>query len=470
MDVPRKQERLQKPITIQFKSPLCCLVLLAAPLLKANQINKVGIRSPSSNTHYGPNAKSTLEVVHRHGPCNQLGKDKVNAPTITEILSHDQSRVNSIQTRLHFSSGKQSLRSSKITLPAKSGSSLGSGNYIVTVGLGTPKKDLSLFFDTGSDLTWTQCQPCAKYCYKQQETLFDPSTSNTYSNISCNSTLCSQLSSATGNSPGCSTSTCLYAIQYGDQSFSIGFFGKEKLTLTNSDVFDNFFFGCGQNNRGLFGSTAGLLGLGRDRLSVVSQTAQKYGQYFSYCLPSTSSRTGYLTFGKSGVPSSVTFTPLSNSQGQSFYFIDITAIIVGGTKLSISPTVFSNSGSIIDSGTVITRLPPAAYSALRAAFRQQMTKYPTAPALPILDTCYDLSNYTTVSIPKISFLFNGNVQVSLAFAGILYSGSASQVCLAFAGNSDASDVGIFGNVQQQTLNVVYDVAGGKIGFGQGGCS
>ncbi|KAK2970506.1 hypothetical protein RJ640_013578 [Escallonia rubra] len=418
----------------------------------------------------GPNTKSTLEVVHRHGPCNQLGKGEVNAPTISEILSHDQSRVNSIQSRLDLSSGKQSLRSSKTTLPAKSGSSLGAGNYIVTVGLGTPKKDLSLIFDTGSDLTWTQCQPCVKYCYKQQEPLLDPSTSNTYTNISCNSALCSQLGSATGNSPGCSTSTCLYAIQYGDQSFSIGFFGKEKLTLTNSDVFDNFFFGCGQNNRGLFGSTAGLLGLGRDKLSIVSQTAQKYGQFFSYCLPSTSSKTGYLTFGKSGVPSSVAFTPLSNSQGQSFYFIDVTAIIVGGTKLSISPTVFSNSGTIIDSGTVITRLPPAAYSALRAAFRQQMTKYPTAPALSILDTCYDLSKYTTVSIPTISFLFNGNVQVDLAFSGILYAGSASQVCLGFAGNSDASAVGIFGNVQQKTLNVVYDVAGGKLGFGPGGCS
>ncbi|KAK2967980.1 hypothetical protein RJ640_015425 [Escallonia rubra] len=132
--------------------------------------------------------------------------------------------------------------------------------------------------------------------------------------------------------------------------------------------------------------------------------------FFSYCLPSTSSKTGYLTFRKSGVPSSVAFTPLPNSQGQSFYFIDFTAIIVRGTKLSISPTVFSNSGTIIDSGTVITRLPPVAYNALRAVFRQQMAKYATTPALSILDTCYDLSKYTTVSIPKISFLFNGNVQ------------------------------------------------------------
>ncbi|KAL7165906.1 hypothetical protein ACSBR2_036721 [Camellia fascicularis] len=99
-----------------------------------------------------------------------------------------------------------------------------------------------------------------------------------------------------------------------------------------------------------------------------------------------------------------------------------------------------------------------------------MMQYPMPQALSILDTCYDLSKYSAVSIPKISFLFGDNIEVPLAANGILYAGSASQVCLAFAGNTAASDVGIFGNVQQQTLDVVYDVAGGKLGFGSGGCS
>jgi hypothetical protein len=33
---------------------------------------------------------------------------------------------------------------------------------------------------------------------------------------------------------------------------SVGFFGKERLTLAPTDVFDNFLFGCGLNNQGLF--------------------------------------------------------------------------------------------------------------------------------------------------------------------------------------------------------------------------
>ncbi|KAL0330903.1 UNVERIFIED_CONTAM: Aspartyl protease family protein [Sesamum angustifolium] len=322
--------------------------------------------------------QSTLQVVHRHGPCSQ---DKpTHAPPLSEILADDQSRVKSIQARLNPTSNTNQLKPNKdkfidrkANLPAQSGSSLSSGNYIVSVGLGTPKKTLSLIFDTGSDLTWTQCQPCVGSCYQQRDPIFNPSSSTSYSNVSCSSSQCAQLSSATGNDP-----QCLHDVRLRDT-----------------------------NNQGLFGKTAGLLGLGRDPLSIVSQTAQKYGKYFSYCLPSKSSSTGHLTLGKGGASTNVKFTPFASSQGTSFYFIKIIKISVGGQDLPISQTVFDTAGSIIDSGTVITRLPPGAYSALSTAFQQQMKKYPSAPAYSILDTCYDFSNYTTITIPTVSFTFGG---------------------------------------------------------------
>ncbi|GAB2276679.1 hypothetical protein Dimus_011395 [Dionaea muscipula] len=134
--------------------------------------------------------------------------------------------------------------------------------------------------------------------------------------------------------------------------------------------------------------------------------------------------------------------------------------------LSISPSVFSTAGTIIDSGTVITRLPPAAYTALRSTFKQLMSQYPSAPPISILDTCYDFSSYTNISVPKISLLFSGGAQWNLPIQGILDGSSISQVCLAFASNN----IGILGNTQQQTFNVIYDVAGGKLGFSPGGCS
>ncbi|KAL7584088.1 hypothetical protein Lser_V15G44382 [Lactuca serriola] len=425
--------------------------------LKLSTFISSAVCNPSTN---GEKRKGSLQMVHKHGPCSKFNEDMMKSLTLDEIFSHDQSRVDSILNKV-----RKEIQGSKTTLPAKSGSSIGTLNYIVTIGLGTPKKDFTLAFDTGSDLTWTQCQPCAGSCYSQQDPIFQPSTSSTYSNISCSSSECAQLDLAR-----CSSSTCVYRVGYGDGSFTIGFFAKDKLTLTSEDVIDDFFFGCGQDNEGLFVGVAGLFGLGRDKLSFVSQSADKYGKVFSYCLPSIDSSSGFLMFGSSGIGSNVVYTPLSASQDNSFYGLDLEAIYVKGNKLEINPTVFTTSGMIIDSGTVITRLPPTAYSALSEAFQAEMTQYPLTQGPSLFDTCYDFSNYENITIPKISVVWSGNVNVEIPPQGILIPVSNEVYCLAFAANQDDSDIGIFGNTQQQTLEVVYDVTAGRIGFGPGGCS
>ncbi|XP_047339543.1 aspartyl protease family protein At5g10770-like [Impatiens glandulifera] len=419
---------------------------------------------------------SSAKVVHRNGPCSKLtNNDKA---TVNEFLIQDESRVKSIHSRAKINSASKTNTplqdTDSISIPAKSGFSLGTRNFIVTVGLGTPKRDLSLIFDTGSDLIWTQCQPCEGTCYSQQEPIFDPSLSKSYKNVPCSSPQCSALISATGKQPRClsSTNTCTYGIQYGDRSLSVGYLATETLTLSPTDIFPNLYFGCGENNQGLFNGAAGLIGLGRDPLSLVSQTAGKYGKYFSYCLPSSSS-TGHLTFGKGKSNfANAKFTSLSsNSQLPSFYFIDIIGIKVGMKISPIPRSVFTNSGgTVIDSGTVITRLPPTAYTALKTEFRKQMSDYNLTNPRTLLDTCYDFSSYKSILVPKISFLFAGNVELSVPPNGIFFQASTAQVCLGFAGNTDDTSLGIFGNVQQQTLEVIYDVAGGKLGFAAGGCS
>ncbi|KAF7850872.1 hypothetical protein BT93_L4928 [Corymbia citriodora subsp. variegata] len=391
--------------------------------------------------------KSTLEVIHKHGPCSPLVQDPNPSNHIT-VLLQDESRVKWIQSQ--SSNSSDGLKASAaVRLPAKFGITIGTANYVVTIGLGTPKQDLTLIFDTGSPLTWTQCEPCIGPCYTQSKPIFNPSQSSSYSNILCTSTSCSQLASR-GLRSGCSGSTCQYSIGYGDQSSSMGFF----------------------NNQGLFRGAAGLIGLSDDKISIVEQTAAKYGKYFSYCLPSSPSYTGHLTFGKDGgAVSSVSFTPLSTvPRSSQFYGISILGITVGGNRLSIPSTVFSSGGAIIDSGTVITRLPPTAYSALRTAFRNAMANYTMAPALNILDTCYDFSKESTITVPLITFSFAGRVDVDLDPNGIFFVAKASQVCLAFAPNRADSNLGIYGNTQQKTFEVVYDVAGRKLGFGSNGCS
>ncbi|XP_058113117.1 aspartyl protease family protein At5g10770-like [Magnolia sinica] len=403
-----------------------------------------------------------LKIIHKHGPCSPITGQKA---TTLEIIQRDESRVNWIQSQLTDDSSRLNVQD--ITLPAHLGTSLRTSNYIVTVGFGTPKKEMTLEFDTGSDLTWIQCQPCAGSCYPQQQPIFNPSDSSSYLNLSCSSTQCSQLSLAAG----CSSSTCIYFTAYGDGSNSTGFFANDTLSLTQSDVFPSFLFGCGQQNTGLFGNTAGLLGLGQGVLSLVSQTASKMGRVFSYCLPPTSSSTGYLTLGPNAIPSGIEFTPLiTNASSPTFYFLNMTGMRVGGQALPIPASTFASPGTIIDSGTVISRLPPSAYTALRSAFRQGMSNYALLSPASIFDTCYDFSGPGNITVPTITLSFEGGVDVEVDFSGIIVPVNQTVGCLAFAGNANAGIWTIIGNRQQRTFDVVYDVAGGRVGFGPGGCS
>ncbi|CAN8256698.1 unnamed protein product [Cochlearia groenlandica] len=424
---------------------------------------------PSSSSS-SSNRKSSLDVVHRHGPCSRLGNSRAASIDLAEILRHDQARVNSIHSKLSKKPKDQAWQTQATTLPAKSGRPLGTGNYYVTVGIGTPKNDVSLVFDTGSDLTWTQCKPCRGSCYSQKEPIFDPSSSSSYSNISCSSPVCDTLTSE-GLSKQCSPSNCLYGTAYGDKSFTTGTLAKEKFTLTTSNVVDGVTFGCGENNQGLFKGTAGLLGLGRGKFSFPSQTTTTYNNIFSYCLPSSSDKVGHLTFGSEEISNSVKYTPISSSSSTTFYGLDIEAISVGDQKLDIPLTVFSSPGAIIDSGTVITRLPPKAYVALRTAFKEKMSNYKaSSKQSSLLDTCYDFTGLETVDIPNLSFTFGGGTVVDLDMNGVLAPYDISQVCLAFAGNDNDNDTAIFGNTQQKTLEVVHDGPGGRVGFAPNGCS
>ncbi|XP_054797537.1 aspartyl protease family protein At5g10770-like [Prosopis cineraria] len=428
----------------------------------------------------GLKKNSSLEVIQRHGPCSELKHGKANPKTIPthfDILTEDQARVASIHSMLsirRFNRGNMKQLDST-NIPVKSGLPINTGGYIVTVGLGSPKTNLSLIVDTGSDLTWTQCKPCMVKCYNQQEPIFDPSKSTTYSQIKCSSSsMCNQILS-TASDQECAESnsagTCIYETRYMDKSFSVGFLSKERLTIAADNTFDNFLFGCGQNNLGiLFGGAAGLLGLGRQPISVVQQTAKAYNKVFSYCLPSTPSDIGHLTFGSDGVSNNVQYTPITTIPNlTSFYSINITGIVVDGTNLSSITSTLSSAKAIIDIGTFITRLPPSVYTALRSEIQRRMAMYPMVSKLEILDTCYDLSGYKTVTIPKMSLVFGGEVKLDLDASGIFFAVSPKQVCLAFAANEIVEDLIILGSVQQKTIEVVTDLNAERLGFSPAGC-
>ncbi|KAI3433266.1 ABC transporter domain-containing protein [Psidium guajava] len=235
------------------------------------------------------------------------------------IFLRDQARVRSMNTLGQSRPLNAGNYDDHTQLP-KHGGSPGAGEFVVTVGLGTPKVNLTLIFDTGSDITWTQCHPCPS-CYHQKGPLFEPSESTTSSK------------------PPCSTSKCTYSIDYADGSHSDGYYVRDLLTLTPKYKLPNFIFGCGQNNSHDFGTTAGMLGLGQGRPTLISQISSKFSPIFCYCIPSSESTNGYLHFGPDALRYCQTdsYTPIiSDPKNPSFYFVNLVGIAFGNQKFSLS--------------------------------------------------------------------------------------------------------------------------------------
>eukprot|EP00253_Pinus_taeda_P028845 PITA_28845 len=411
-----------------------------------------------------------IRLDHIHGACSPLRPMNSSSwiDLVSQTLERDNNRLNTISRSRN--SGTYSPMSN---VPLQPGSKVGTGNYILTAGFGTPAKNMLLIIDTGSDVTWIQCNLCSD-CYSQVDPVFDPEQSSSYKRLSCDSAACTELTTSEGNQNPCSVGGCVYEVVYGDGSSTQGDFSVETFTLA-SDSFQSFAFGCGHSNTGSFQGSAGLLGLGQTALGFPSQTKSKYGGQFSYCLPDfgSSTSTGSFSVGRGSIPATAVFTPLvSNSISPSYYFVGLSDISVGGQSLSIPPAVLGRGGTIVDSGTVITRLVPQAYNALKTSFRSQTQDLPSAQPYSIFDTCYDLSGYSQVRVPTITFHFQNNADVSVSALGILFpvKSDGSQVCLAFAPPPQSDSFNIIGNFQQQQMQVAFDTAGGRIGFASGSCA
>nr|DAD36247.1 TPA_asm: hypothetical protein HUJ06_006887 [Nelumbo nucifera] len=382
-------------------------------------------------------------------------------------LERDAARVESLSTMAAgappvTSRNATRSRGNGFSSSVISGLSQGSGEYFTRIGVGTPPRYVYMVLDTGSDIVWIQCAPCRK-CYTQADPMFDPKKSRSFAGVSCGSPLCRRLDVS-----GCSQQRlCLYQVSYGDGSFTVGEFSTETLTFRGTKV-GNVALGCGHDNEGLFVGAAGLLGLGRGKLSFPSQAGRRFGRKFSYCLVDRQAA--------AVKPSSAVFTPmLTNPRLDTFYYVELIGISVGGVRVpGITASLFKmdsagNGGVIIDSGTSVTRLTRPAYVALRDAFRAGAIQLKRAEGFSLFDTCYDLSGKTVVKVPTVVMHFRGGADLSLPAANYLIPVDSNGIfCFAFAGTT--SGLSIVGNIQQQGFRVVFDGASSRIGFAAHGCA
>ncbi|WCJ21988.1 Eukaryotic aspartyl protease family protein [Euphorbia peplus] len=390
-------------------------------------------------------------------------------------LERDSARVNAITTRVELivnGISKSDLKPLEteilpqdLSTPITSGTSQGSGEYFTRVGVGSPAKEMYMVLDTGSDVNWIQCQPCSD-CYQQADPIFTPSASSTYSPLTCDSEQCNALQMSS-----CRSGRCVYQVNYGDGSFTFGDFVTETVSFGKSGGVNNIAIGCGHDNEGLFVGAAGLVGLGGGPLSLTNQLK---ATSFSYCLVNRdSSASSTLDFNSGPVGDPVVAPLLKSSKIDTFYYVGLTGMSVGGHALSIPETVFrlddsGNGGVIVDCGTAITRLQTQAYNSLRDAFVSMTPNLKATSGVALFDTCYDLSGQTSVKVPTVSFQFAEGKSWDLPAANYLIPvDGTGTYCFAFAPTS--SSLSIIGNVQQQGTRVSFDLANNRVGFSSNKC-
>ena len=421
------------------------------------------------DSDYNGNA-STVRFLLAH-------REAFAAPNATaaQLLAHRLARDAARAEAISVSARNVTRAGGGFSAPVVSGLAQGSGEYFASVGVGTPPTPALLVLDTGSDVVWLQCAPC-RQCYAQSGRVFDPRRSRSYAAVRCGAPPCRGLDAGGGGGCDRRRGTCLYQVAYGDGSVTAGDLATETLWFARGARVPRVAVGCGHDNEGLFVAAAGLLGLGRGRLSLPTQTARRYGRRFSYCLvdrtssssslnrPSATPRSSTLTFGAGAVPGRASFTPMvSNPRMATFYYVRVVGFSVGGARvrgvgersLRLDPST-GRGGVILDSGTSVTRLARPVYVAVREAFRAAAGGLRLAPGgFSLFDTCYDLRGRRVVKVPTVSVHLAGGAEVALPPENYLIPvDTRGTFCLALAGTDGG--VSIVGNIQQQGFRVVFD--------------
>lgn len=407
---------------------------------------------------------SGLSVLHIFGKCSSFSPSKPQPSwvnTVLDMASKDPQRVEYLY----------SLVSPKTTaVPIASGQQiLNIGNYVLRVKIGTPGQLLYMVLDTSSDSAWAPCSGCTG-C---SETTFLPTTSSTYGgSLDCSVPECAQVSGL--QCPTTGTGACVFNQSYGGSSFTATLV-RDSLTL-GPDIVPNYTFGCINTVSGASIPPQGLLGLGRGPMSLFSQTGSLYSGIFSYCLPSFRSYyfSGSLKLGPVGQPKSIRTTPLlHNPHRPSLYYVNLTGISVGRVTIPINPMYLAfdpvtGAGTVMDSGTVITRLVEPIYNATRDEFRKQVPG--PFSSLGAFDTCFTPAS--EVDMPAITLHLEGlDLRLPLENS-LIHRSSGPQACLALAAtpNNVNSVLNVIASLQQQNLRIVYDVANSKLGIARELCN
>ncbi|KOM41566.1 hypothetical protein LR48_Vigan04g176400 [Vigna angularis] len=348
------------------------------------------------------------------------------------------------------------------------------GYYSVSLAIGNPAKFYDLDIDTGSDLTWLQCDAPCTGCTIPQNRLYKPRGNV----VICVDPLCAGVQSA----PPCAVANeqCDYEVHYADDGSSLGVLVRDYIPVkfTNGSLqLPILGFGCGyhQTNPGHHPppSIAGVLGLGNGKISIVSQLhslgliRNVVGHYLS------GRGGGFLFFGDQFIPQSgVDWTPmLQSSSVQQNYKTGPADLLFDG-----KPTSVKDLELIFDSGSSYTYFNSIAHKVLVDLITNDIKGKPlireTADSsLPIcwkgpkaFKSLHDVTgNFKTL---VLSFTKAKNSLLQVPPEAYLIVTEHGNVCL---GILDATEIGlgninIIGDISLQDKIVIYDNEKQQIGW------
>ncbi|CAH8357466.1 unnamed protein product [Eruca vesicaria subsp. sativa] len=322
--------------------------------------------------------------------------------------------------------------------------------YLMKLKIGTPPVEIEATIDTGSDMIWTQCLPCL-HCHKQRNPIFDPSKSSTYKE-ECSS----------------NTSSCDYDLYYGDGTYSKGRLATETVTIQSTSghsyVMPEIVIGCSHNSSEAIRSTAsGIVGLGRQPLSLISQIGLGA---FSYCFSPEEGTSSKISFGSNAIVSGdgTVSTPMFLKEDKpTFYYLNLDAVSVGKARVETLGTPFHavDGNIVIDSGSTAFYLP-ASYLSL---VRELVEKVVTAEKVDSEETlCYKTNSMDL--FPVITVHFSGGADLVLDKNNTYMAFNGQVICLMImsAPATPFAEKAVFGNRAQSNFLVGYDRSSLQVSF------
>ncbi|OWM85106.1 aspartic proteinase Asp1-like isoform X2 [Punica granatum] len=350
------------------------------------------------------------------------------------------------------------------------------GYYSVSLKVGRPPKLYDLDIDTGSDLTWLQCDAPCTGCTKPRDQLYKPNNNL----VHCKDLLCSAIRT-TGNEP-CKTphDQCDYDIEYADHCSSLGVLVNDHFTfpLTNNSILSpRLAFGCGYNQH-IPGSispppTAGVLGLGNGKTSIMTQLhgLGVIRNVLGHCLSTKGG--GFLFFGDHPAPpSKISWVPMFNLEK---HYSSGPAELLNNGK----PSGVKGLEVIFDSGSSYTYFNSKAYRAILNQLRGDLNGKPLKDATDdkSLPVCWKGAKpFKSIDDAKAYFKpvvlsFTKNVQFQIPPEAYLIVTKHGNACLGILSGTEVGleDHNVIGDISLQDKIVIYDNEKKQIGWVSANC-